>query len=349
MKQKKNKDISILLYALLLFSFGIGWVYSKNTRETGNENTQVTTEVITQETKSQDAQKTPEEPKQAENKITIPTTPEPPAEIVVDTEKAAKDEELTAQEILIYSKELIRSKSINNLVALIKDKCPENIVVSTVDQIITINKEELSRYEKLKIILSVGKYYETNKQIQRQLFDLIIKNKNLETGKTPLLFAAIEIKEKEVIPALLEWYKNSGRPETKDLAMDTLEYAAKNDYGLAIKSLQENSPRKIEPEHATKLLWLNLKANKTGVHSRSIEVLKAFGADLNSQDPKTQFTPLIQAVINKNLEAVQQLVKFGASPTLGSSDKSVGFPLQFAREYKQLDIENFLRSKGARD
>ena len=152
MKQKNNKDISILLYALLLFSFGIGWIYSKSARKLNEENNQnnkietladATDKTITKnptkapdptkeftkpEIETPESKKTPEETntnntekeKPKTSSIAIPVAPEPPAEITYDIEKAEKDEELTVNEILIYSKELVLSKNINNLVSIEK-------------------------------------------------------------------------------------------------------------------------------------------------------------------------------------------------------------------------------------
>lgn len=382
MKQKNNKDISILLYALLLFSFGIGWVYSKSTRKLDEKNVQnnkietfadATDKTITKdstqnseltklaskpEIATQEIKKIPEstdtnnteKEKPKTSSIIIPVAPEPPAEITYDIEKAEKDEELTVNEILIYSKELIISKNINRLVALIKEKCPKKIILDVINEILKrdLTNQDLTRYEKLKILLSLGKFYENDKQLQAQIFDIIAKNKDIETGKIPLLFAAIEIKESSVIPALIDWYKKSDRPDLRDIAKLTLEYAAKNDYGPAIKKLHELGV-KIDPEYATQLLWINLKSNKTNKKSILIETLKNYGANLDSEDKETKLTPLIKAVKNKNIITVEQLIKLGANPILSSTDRSVGFPLQLARELKQLDIEMLLRSKGAKD
>jgi hypothetical protein len=401
MKPRNNKDISILLYALLLFSFGIGWVYSRNIKEDNQTkdsqlssqvasqkvsqetvtqkisdqietllDTAVTQDVATPEAKTPEPQKAPEaakapeeaktpeiktpEPEKASKPIVelpkIPELPEPPAEVTYDIEKATKEEELTTREIIIYSKEFIRSKNMNNLVAILKERCPKKIIVETISKILELDAihQELTRPEKLKIVLALAKHYENDKELQSKIFDIITKYKDLETGKIPLLFVAVEIKEIDVIPALVEWYKKSDRPEVRNLADISHDYAAKNDYGQVIKRLKDTGV-KITPERATELLWTNLKANKTKKDSVLIESLKSLGANLNSPDPKTQITPLIQAIKNKNLHAVKQLVKFGADPKLASKDKSVGFPLQVARELGQLNIEMFLRDKGARD
>ncbi|KKP26218.1 MAG: hypothetical protein UR12_C0038G0005 [candidate division TM6 bacterium GW2011_GWF2_30_66] len=382
MKQKNNKDISILLYALLLFSFGIGWIYSKSARKLNEENNQnnkietladATDKTITKnptkapdptkeftkpEIETPESKKTPEETntnntekeKPKTSSIAIPVAPEPPAEITYDIEKAEKDEELTVNEILIYSKELVLSKNINNLVILLKEKCPKKIILDVINEIFKrdLINQDLTRYEKLKIILALGNYYENDKQLQAQIFDILTKYKDLENGKVPLLFAAIEIKESSVIPALVDWYKKSDRPDLRDIAKLTLEYAAKNDFGPAIKKLHELGV-KIDPEYATQLLWINLKSNKTNKKSILIETLKNCGASLDSQDKQTKLTPLIKAIKNKNIATVEKLIKFGANPILSSTDKSVGFPLQVARELKQLDIEMLLRSKGAKD
>lgn len=388
MKQNKNKDISILLYTLLLFSFGMGWIYSKksdnsNIEKSKNNNTtnntldNIKTCVNTGEDPSKKIESKPEpETKQIETKdkslekektpessIKIPKLPEPPAEIQPDTEKIKKEEKLTTEDILAYSKELIESHGIDDLITILKVKCPKEIISKSINAILKQYDEDLSRQEKLKIIIALAKHYEKDKNLQDAIFNIISENKNLEFGEvesndninnknnnknkkedTPILFIAIEVGEEKAAPNIVEWYSKSNRTDIRDIAKETLHYAAKNDYSEAIKKLYEIGV-KIDSKLATELLWENLKSNKG---FKSIEFLKKIGADLNSIDSSSKFTTIIQAVKNKNLALIKKLAELGASVKTSSPEKAIGSPLQVARELELIDIENYLRSLGAK-
>jgi len=56
-----------------------------------------------------------------------------------------------------------------------------------------------------------------------------------------------------------------------------------------------------------------------------------------------------EAHVNKNLDTVKALVNAGANVAKPSQDKAIGYPLQVARELDQVQIDLFLRSKGAKD
>jgi len=284
----KNIDIAILLFALLTFSIGVGWIHSKsnNTSET-----------------------------------------------------------LTTEEILEYIKEWTSSKGVTQIIKFLKTECPERKITETIKTFIEKKSDNLTREEKLKIILALGRNYKKDKKLQQEIFDIISANKNIEKGEIPLLFLAVKVDEKETIPDIITWYRDRDRPETIDLAKKTLEYAAQNDYAEALKKLHENGAT-IDAKFATKLLWAVVKENKG---SKSITFLKSLGADLDAYNKEKNITILIQAIRNKNLETVTMLVNLGADVAKTSEDKSIGYPLQVARKFDLVGIEQFLRSKGAKD
>ncbi|MFC1843053.1 ankyrin repeat domain-containing protein [Candidatus Dependentiae bacterium] len=307
--KRKNNDIMILLFALLLFSLGVGWIYSKSAPK----------------------------PKKS---------PKPPQEITYKPKDIPKEEKaMPTNEILEYIKEWVPTKGISHIIEVLKEKSSKNTIVETLNKFLEQHENEFSRQEKLKIIISIGHHYKNNKKLQFQIFDIIAQNKNIEEGEVPLLFAAIKIGEKKAIADLVEWYKQSKRPKVRDLAKQTLEYAAKNDNADAIKKLHE-AGAKIDKSYATELLWIVVKSNKG---PKSIPFLKSLGADIDNYDPKTKYTVLIQAIKNKNLDTVKALVKAGVNIEKSSKDNSIGYPLQVARELDQVKIDLFLRSEGAED
>jgi len=348
MKFIKNNDIAILLFSLLVFSLGIGWIYSKTEDKTKTE-----IKVIKEKEALKKKEKKP--------KSTVPApkkTPAPPKEIKFKESDVPKEEtDFTTEEMLEYLYESGKSKDLKSVLIFLKEKCPKEKIAEVVKKFIGTEEHGLERKNKLKLILSLGKHYKNEKKIQKQLFDIIAAHKDIEEGEIPLLFLAVEIGEREAIPDVVEWYKSQKekkQPRLRDLAKQTLEYAAKHDFDEALKKLHENGAE-INKNYAKKLLWILIKSN---AGSKSIEFLKKRGADLNNYDPESKHTILIQAIKNKNLDSVKKLVelvekegkeKLKEFLNKPSKDKTIGYPLQITRELKLLDIEKFIRNKGAKD
>ena len=311
--------------------------------------------------KKEEEAKPEKEKKEETKKETVPKTtvpepkklPEPPKEITFkksDIPKKAID--LTTEGMLEYLDEWGKARALTSITDFLKEKCPKDKVANILKTV--IEKYNFAREQKLKLILVLEQHYKKDKKIQKQIFDLIAQDKDIEEGEIPLLFLAVEIGERETIPDIVEWYKGQKRPKVRDLAKQTLEYAAKHDYDEALKKLHEKGA-KIDKDYATKLLWILIKSN---AGFKSIEFLKKRGADLNSHDPKSKYTILIQAIKNKNIKVVKKLIdiiekdteqaikKFVNAP---SKDKKIGYPLQNARELKLIKLEAFLREKGAKD
>jgi len=334
MKKIKNHDIAILLFSLLVFSLGVGWIYSKS-------NTKV-------------------EPKKKEQAIKTmvkdaPEIPEPPKEIKhKESDIPKKEKLLTIDEMLEYVKEWATESGVPTIIEFLKTTCPKDKVVQMIQKIIKKYAQELTRENKVKLILSLAHFYKKDKAIQHKLFELLSAEKTIEQGDVPLIFIAAQLEETEVLPAMVDWYK-SQKNRKLDLEKRTFDYAAKHDYVDALKKLQEKL-KIIDPAYATQLLWILVQAN-TG--TKSIKFLRKLGADVDYQDPKTKFTLLIKAIKNKNLDTVKELVepvtikpglkKLGANVNKASENKAIGYPVQNAREIGRTDIEMFLRSKGATD
>jgi len=338
MKIRKKYDIAILLFSLLLFSLGIGWIHSKpdNTKKPAKK-------LVKKKIKT-----TVPEPQKA---------PEPPPSILPQAQNSRDNQtdkkEMTVKEILDYLDEMEQAKGIVPIVEALKELCPKENILEVMEKFIEENKLHLNREQKLHVIISLGEYYKKNIELQQKIFDIIAKHKDIESGEIPLLFLMIEIGKRNVIPDVLAWYQVRKRPETKLLAKKTLEYAAKNDFDKALKKLHEiikedktEDSIKIDKAYATKLLWLVVKNNKG---SKSIEFLKSLGADLDNYDETEKITILIQAIRNKNIDTIKELIRLGADVKKASKDKSIGYPLQVARELGQVNIEAILRAKGAKD
>jgi len=336
MKKIKNYDIAILLFSLLVFSLGIGWIYSKSS--TSNDKKASKTK------QDKTSQKKEEQPIKTTVKV-APKAPEPPKEIIFKKSDIPKKEKLlTIAEMMDYIQEWASESGVPKIITFLKSVCPKDKLIEMVNEIIKKHAQELTRKNKIKLILSLANFYTKDKNIQNKLFEIISQDETVEQGDTPLVFIAVQLEEIEVIPDMINWYKANVK-RRPDLEKRTFEYAAKRDYVKALKKLQEKLPI-IDKAYATKLLWILIQSNSG---KKSIEFLKNLGADVNYQDPKTKFTILIQAIKNKNLAVVKELVRLGVDVTKPSDNKAVGYPVQNARELELTDIEMFLRSAGAKD
>ena len=337
MKIIKDYDIVILLFALLVFSLGVGWIYSKPNDKKPIQQKKLTT-------------KKEEAPLQTTVKAP-PKTPEPPKEIPYKTTDIPKVE-MSLNEMMDYIREWANESGVPEIIKFLKEICPKDKIVTMVKQITKQYTQELTRENKIKLAFSLANFYKKDKNIQNKIFEIIANDKTIIEGDIPLIFIAAQQGEIDAIPNMIDWYKKH-RKRRVNLEKKTFAYAAKHDYANALQKLQKKL-HAIDKAYATKLLWILVKAN---AGKKSIEFLANLGADLNYQDPKTKHTILIQAIINKNPAVVKELVRLGADVKKPSQDKSIGYPVQVARENpvkkaRELgltDIEMFLRSKGASD
>jgi len=307
--------------------------------------------VLVKTSTSRQDEREPDVPDAKLEKIPVPKPkgipmPPPPKEIKFKkTDVPKKKIYLKEEDLLEYIHELGTAAGLKNIIKILKEECPKDKIAAILEKFITKKDYDFTRKQKLKTILALGKYYKNNKKIQKQIFDIIAKHKDIEKGPVPLLFLTVEVGQRNIIPDLITWYKGQAKPELKELAKQTLEYAAKNDYHIALKKLHE-SGAKIDKKYATKLLWVLIKSN---AGAKSIEFLHSLGANLDSYDSKSKYTILIQAIKNKNTKIIKELVRLGADVKKPSQDKKIGYPLQITRELDLLDVEALLRSKGARD
>jgi len=316
----ENYDIIILLSFLLIFSFSIGWLYSK---KGNNAKKKETTSTIIE------IKEIPPAPSEEKDKKEVVLPP--------------KEEKLTFDEINSNIQKMIIFNAINNLIAFLKQACPQEMVVDIVKKI--IQKPELKKKDKLHILLALALHHKDKADIKLQLLEEMTKDRSLLQDEVPILILSINKKLDTLIPHLINWNQTKEEKKQLDLEKEALLYAAKNDDLKALQSLKTQSIP-ITKKDASELLWTLVKSNG---ETTSVAFLKALGADLDYTDPKTKMTPLIQAIKNKNLKAVKQLVTHGADVEKPSENKNIGYPLQIAREIERLDIERFLREKGARD
>jgi len=327
----KNYDIVILLSTLLIFSVGIGFLYSaKNNNQTPKSKTiktQVETGLVS----------------------TIPEPPKaPPAPYATKQEEAPSKIEhvFTLEEIFDYIIDWAKAASDDSIIEFLEEECPKDKIVEVIQKIVDEHISDLSRKGVLNIIFSLAKHFKDDKNIQDQLFNVLIKNDSLALKKPPILVVAVQTKHKDLIPDLLNFAKrNLEKVKTKEMDKKALLYAAKNDIPEYLESLHENI-EKITADMASELLFELVKANKSG---KSIPFLVKIGADINYHDDKTNLTILMHAIKNQNLDLIKKIVEAGADVKKPSKDKKIGYPLQLARELGNLEIEMYLREKGARD
>ena len=320
-----NYYIVILLGILLLFSFGVGILYSVRTKESSEK-----------------------KEKTAKITSTVPdpvTMPEPPSEIIVQEDPKQTEEPFSVEEILAYVIDWAKAKADDAIIEFLKEECPKTKIAEIVSRIIEEKISEISREGELHILLELANHFKDDKAVQNRLFDILLNDKTLTHQEPPLLTIAVKKGQQAIIPDLIAWNQKNIEKIITDLGKEALLYSAKNDDTKDLKMLHNNGV-KITEEMASKLLLELVKANKT---SQALPFLIEQNANPDYYDNNTDLTLLMHAIKNENIEMVRDLITFGADIRKGSKDKKIGYPLQIAREVGNLDIELLLREKGAKD
>jgi len=270
-----------------------------------------------------------------------------------DKDKKQPTKKMSLNDVYKYIRAFILMGGDNDIIDFLKASCPATNIVEVIKQTIEEPTSSLTRENKLNIIFSMAKFYKKNIKLQHELFDLIATRDELLSPEPPLIIVASKTRNRKAIAELIEWDKKKTGKEKSDLYERALLYAAQHDDKRALKGLHKHGT-KINKDTASKLLFDLIKSN---AGTKSIPfLLKRSKNNINYEDPKSKATLLIRAIKNKNIAVVKALIEAGADITLDSSDKSIGAPLQVARDMvsqdrgrKALDIELYLRKKGARD
>lgn len=241
----------------------------------------------------------------------------------------------TLAQAIIYLRPLIATQSVGTLAQSLKNVNLER-VLELVDEI--VNKEPLSRDQKLLFLFALIFNYDNDLNAQFQILDRLAQSEELQKG-TPILLVAVRSEQfNDAIPTLLDWARIKKKEQ---LLIEQALNGAVQENDLASLEILAEYKIPITNKQASQALLQVVRHNKD---PEFIPFLVEQGADVNIVDGKR--TPLIYATEQNNLSLVKALLQAGASATQ-FVDPQVGTPLQIAIENRYADIDMILREHGA--
>ena len=247
--------------------------------------------------------------------------------------------------VLRYLQPLTSSRSVEKIIETMKGLTAKR-AVDIAHVLINDAKGSLRLIDKKELLLGLALLYPEAAD-QDLILNLYVQDAQLHSGKPLLVIAAQELYRADV-PIILAWAQRMQTtlpvvPQViKRIVADAFSYAIKhNDTKLFARLVQAGV--ELDAPLATALLWQVVDKTKDAA---VVPLLVAAGANLN--EVKNKKTPLIQAVMNGNKDAVEALAKAGADVNL-MPDKAVGTALQNALITRNVAIELILRNYNARE
>jgi ankyrin repeat protein len=202
----------------------------------------------------------------------------------------------------------------------------------------------LSVEEKITVMYGVGAHCGCKKNIQYDLFDLLLKYPELHS-QTPVLLTLVKSKYIDLISLFITWGKDrqkTGKASTDFLAScaeQAFTVAINNDDHHAVEQLLSKKVR-LSQEKASSLLWHIVDHGKNSTLMSLL--IRHAHADVNhTQSGKTL---LIAAVEKNSMDVIRILLDAGAVVDRVSN---VGTALNVAMKNQNHGAEQLLREYGA--
>jgi hypothetical protein len=242
----------------------------------------------------------------------------------------------------------LASRSVEQVASYIAhDEIPLGQRIELLGEIITNNAYGFSYDDAVQLVLDIANRYQPGSENQRQVFKLLTQFKDLLKKSSPL-FIAVENGYKQTILPLIEWSIKMApqHPEVKEdlqeLKYRALVRAVDEENAKALQGIY-NFSQGISKEHATDLVW---HIAENGKSASLLPELKKMGADIDQSRGK--MTPVIQAVVNKYTDVVEQLIELGVDLNK-IVDLEFGTALQQAIASRDVPMESLLRKAGAHE
>lgn len=221
-----------------------------------------------------------------------------------------------------------------------------NKLLPLAKKIIEVRQAVLTQDDLLKIIFGLVSHF-SDQVDQFKLFDLIADHEVLQKG-APIVYVAAVSDYSQVIPVVIAWAKErANQPKIASAVNNAVykayEFAVTQNNLDALAQLHKQGAV-IQPQQATDLLWKAV----TGRKKPAIAQFLIKSAHANVNDVRKGRTPLIQATEHNNLDMVKALADAGADVNKLADDQ-VGTALQIAIGRSYTKIDEYLRSKGARE
>ena len=318
----KSVDIDLLLSALLLFSALIGLLYSSRLMAEAAPTTQAS------------AATTEAKPAVAASSATVSQEPDNGLATV------------SADEALEILQPLIESESIEPLVEEVA-KMPLDKITPIIENILGNEEQLFDRSDRLQILFGIADGYKTLED-KKHILDFIIdpRYRYMRDGN-PIMYIAATSSYPQIIPVIKEWYsKKVAKQFNKDVLRDQLEM---NALVHAVEQKDLNAltiMKKYGVDMTKKRMGILLHdAVRYKVGRDIIEFLLGQGADVNYA--LGDYTPIMEAVNNNDLDTVKLLVERGADPSKVVNN-AVGNALELSEGQERIAIQTYLVDHGAR-
>ena len=340
----RSRDVQLLLTGLLVFSAGVGLVYSgwlSNSHiATGDELNYTIDATNVNVAKIPD---TTPNPATATNNV--PNTPSNNQNVSsVHSEKAPRA--LSTQEVLAMSAPFVASRSVNRLVELLAGLPLEN-VVEVASSLVREKASGLSIEDKVEFLMGLA--HELHDESDREkILDLLVTGELLKGDKNSSLMAVARGEFAPAVQDLVTWIGKLPASDPKRLVAqaalrNALEYAARQGEIAVLKAFKQYGVA-LSKDEATQLLYA-MARDAQGTADTVVALVKDFGANPNYESPE-KITTLIAAIkANKSaaVDFVRGLIAAEVNTTQMTSDKS-NVPLQAAQGKTEIDA--LLRSAG---
>ncbi|MEX0848812.1 MAG: hypothetical protein WD055_01125 [Candidatus Dependentiae bacterium] len=252
------------------------------------------------------------------------------------------------EQLLSHMAAQLASRSVEQVASYVAhDGIPLDQRIELLHEIIINDAYGFSYDDAVQLVLDIANRYQPGSESQKQVFKLLTQYKDLLKKSSPL-FIAVENGYKQTILPLIEWSMKMApqHPEVKEdlqeLKYRALVRAVDEENVKALHGIY-NFSQGISKEHATDLVW---HIAKNGKSASLLPELKKMGADIDQS--RGRMTPVIQAVVNKYIDVVEQLIKLNVDLNK-IADLETGSALQQAIASRDVPMENLLRRSGAHE
>ena len=241
---------------------------------------------------------------------------------------------------------LIESESIEPLVEEVV-KMPLDTITPIIENILGNDEQLFDRSDRLQILFGIADGYKTLED-KKHILDFIIdpRYRYMRDGN-PIMYIAATSSYPQIIPVIKEWYsKKVAKQFNKDVLRDQLEM---NALVHAVEQKDLNAltiMKKYGVDMTKKRMGILLHdAVRYKVGRDIIEFLLGQGADVNYA--LGDYTPIMEAVNNNDLDTVKLLVERGADPSKVVNN-AVGNALELSEGEERIAIQAYFVEHGAR-
>ena len=253
--------------------------------------------------------------------------------------------EVSTERLLSEISAVVAARDVKGLARVLKG-LPIAKARAVVTALIQDETVELLPQEKLHLLLALAMDYMRDSGHQ-ELLQLLIEHASIFNTFSPVYYAATH-GYAALIPHIVAWAEQQKEKQkiSEDIAQAVyvgLRKSIEDNNVTAFKTIVAQKVT-ITPDQATQLLWLVVDQVKNPAF---VPLLIEIGADSNSV--RNGYSLLAHAVTTKSLPMVKAVNEANPHTINTMHDSEVGTPLQLAIQLGLANIDEYLRSQGARE